>query len=67
MQMLPIFLNFPNFSNFPKRQKYPRKLIQKFFRNFSFPGCDTDEFLENSSVFVDLRYAPKFFECLFST
>ena len=27
----------------------PGKLIQKCFRNFSFPGCDTDGFLENSS------------------
>ena len=26
----------------------PGKLIQKCFRNFSFPGCDTDGFLENS-------------------
>ena len=25
----------------------PRKLIQIFFRNFSFPGCDTHGFLEN--------------------
>ena len=29
----------------------PGKLIQKLFRNFGFPGCDTDGFLENSSIF----------------
>ena len=27
----------------------PGKLIQKFSRNFSFPGRDTDRFLKNSS------------------
>ena len=27
----------------------PGKLIHKFLRNLSFPGCDTDGFLENSS------------------
>ena len=33
------------------------KLIQKFFRNFSFPGCDTDRFLENpSSIFWNLNF-----------
>ena len=28
----------------------PGKLIQKFFRNFSVPGRDTDRFQENSSI-----------------
>ena len=33
----------------------PGKLIQKFFRNFSFRGCDTDGFLKNlSSIFFEI-------------
>ena len=33
------------------------KLIQNFFRNFSFPRCDTDGILENSSsIFSKFQY-----------
>jgi len=36
----------------------PGKLIQKFSRNFSFPGRDTDGFLENSSSIFSIFQFP---------